>query len=452
MEPEYLTVSQLTRYLKRKFDFDPYLQQVYVTGEISNFRLRPNAHQYFSIKDDHAKLNVIMFKRQFEQLKFVPQEGMKVQAVGRLSLYEASGTYQLYLEQLSPDGVGALFEAYEQLKKKLAAEGAFNLHQRKLPKYPQRLAVITSESGAVIRDIMTTAHRRDPKVQLVLFPALVQGEAATADLVARLKQVYTAKPAFDAIIIGRGGGSIEDLWPFNEEALARTLLQSPIPVVSSVGHETDTTIADYIADVRAATPTAAAELVTPVYQEVKQHVQDLNLQLLLNFKHQLALKKQRLQRSQESYLMRHPDALYQGYSQHQDELRLRLLHATQILVGQQHQRFSQTQAALQRYPWAQQFKTLAAGLEQWQHRLAQITFHQVAASQQHLQGIAQQLDQLSPLQTLARGYTVLEDKNGKALTSAQQLSLHNPVKLTLRDGQAQATITSITLDKEQKNG
>ena len=221
MTQEYLSVTALTKYLKRKFDADPYLERVFLTGEISNFRLRPS-HQYFSLKDDGAKISAVMFKSAFNKVKFRPEEGMKVLVVGRISLFEASGNYQIYVEQMQPDGVGAFYQAYEQLKEKLAKEGLFSAPKKPLPRYPKKIAVITSPSGAVIRDIITTVRRRYPIAQLVLFPTVVQGEKAAPDIIRNLARVE-AQGDFDTVIIGRGGGSIEDLWPFNEESVARAL-------------------------------------------------------------------------------------------------------------------------------------------------------------------------------------------------------------------------------------
>jgi len=260
----YLSITAMTAYLKRKFDADPYLERVYLTGEISNFRLRPN-HQYFSLKDEHAKLSAVMFKGAFQKLSFQPEEGMKVLVIGRISLFESSGSYQLYIEHMEPDGVGALYQAYAQLKEKLAKEGLFQLPKQTLPAYPKRIAILTSPSGAVIRDIITTVRRRYPIVQLVLYPTVVQGEKAAGELIKNIQRVEE-DGQFDTMIIGRGGGSIEDLWPFNDEHLARTIVAAKTPIISSVGHETDTTIADLVADVRAATPTAAAELAGPVFR------------------------------------------------------------------------------------------------------------------------------------------------------------------------------------------
>ena len=273
----YLTVTALTKYIARKFTYDPYLERVYLVGEISNFRLRER-HQYFSIKDENAKIEAVMFQSNFSRIKFKPEDGMKVLVTGRIEVYEQTGKYQINIETMQPDGVGALYQAYEQLKAKLAQEGVFSRPKRPLVKFPKRIAVITSPSGAVIRDIITTTRRRYPIVQLVLFPAEVQGEYAKDSLVGRLKEV-NARGDFDTIIIGRGGGSIEDLWPFNEEEVARAIAASKIPVISSVGHETDTTLSDLAADVRAATPTAAAELATPVLADEILKLKDYQVRL-----------------------------------------------------------------------------------------------------------------------------------------------------------------------------
>ena len=251
MKENYLTVSALTKYLKQKFDRDPYLQQVYLTGEISNFRLRANSHQYFSLKDDGAKISAVMFKGAFNKLKFKPEEGQKVLVIGRITLYEGSGNYQINIEHMEPDGVGALYQALRQLQEKLAKEGLFSAPKKALPHFPKKIAVVTSPSGAVIRDIITTIKRRYPICEITLFPTLVQGTQAALDIAKNIN--YADSLGFDTMIIGRGGGSIEDLWPFNEEIVARSIFQAKTPIISSVGHETDTTIADLVADLRAPT-------------------------------------------------------------------------------------------------------------------------------------------------------------------------------------------------------
>jgi len=311
---DYLTVTALTQYLKRKFEVDPYLGKVYLTGEISNFRLRPHAHQYFSLKDDHAKISAIMFRSAFEKLKFTPETGMKVLVTGRISLYEPTGQYQIYVERMEPDGIGQLYQAYEQLKKKLADEGLFSAPKRQLPRFPKRIAVITSPSGAVIRDIITTTRRRYPIAQIVLYPAVVQGDGAAPDLVRQLERV-NATGTYDTLIIGRGGGSSEDLWPFNEETVARAIAASQIPVISSVGHETDTTIADLVADVRAATPTAAAELAVPVLTDEVVKLQQQRTRLYNAMTNRINFQQERLNKLMAAYVFRQPQRLYETYVQ-----------------------------------------------------------------------------------------------------------------------------------------
>lgn len=443
-ETDFLTVTQLTTYLKHKFDFDPYLQKVYLTGELSNFRLRPNSHQYFSLKDDHAKINAIMFKSVFQKIKFEPEEGMKVQIVGRISLYEPSGSYQIYVDTMEPLGVGALYQAYEQLKKKLSAEGLFAKNKRSLTKFPQKIAVVTSPSGAVIRDIITTSHRRDPKVQLVLFPAVVQGQAAAESLVQRLQQIYQYDD-FDTIIIGRGGGSIEDLWPFNEEIVARTMAASPVPIISSVGHETDTTIADLVADVRAATPTAAAELATPLLSDVLLEIQQLRFRAVNGFRRSLKSWQQKLAMQQESFLFQHPERLYQGYSQQLDLLEQRFQNVAQnYLVNQQQEYQRLTQRLLRQSPLnkVQNNQLQVQNLQQRTIRAFQVTLQQKRTTIQHT---AANLDQLSPLKTLARGYTYASDNKGQPLVKVADFTPQQEFELHLQDGQIKAQV----LKKEQ---
>lgn len=438
-DDEFLTVTQLTTYLKRKFDFDPYLQRVYLTGELSNFRLRPNSHQYFSLKDEHAKINAIMFKSAFQKVKFTPEEGMKVQVVGRLGLYEASGSYQIYVERMEPLGVGALYQAYEQLKKKLAAEGLFDVNKRPLSNYPQRIAVVTSRSGAVIRDIVTTSHRRDPKVQLVLFPAVVQGDAAAQSLVDRLHQIYQLG-GFDTIIIGRGGGSIEDLWPFNEEKVARAIVESPVPIISSVGHETDTTIADLVADVRAATPTAAAELATPQLSELLLSIQQQRFRLIHSFQRSLRLWRQRLTQQQQSFLFQHPERLYQGYAQQLDLLQQRFVRAQADYLRTRQQQLQQVQQRLLRQTPVNRVTNLTLQVDNLQQRLLRSFKMSLQQKRQDIQHQVAALDQLSPLKTLARGYTYATDNEAQPLTKRADFEVNQEFQLHLQDGKLLAKV------------
>lgn len=438
---DYLTVTALTQYLKAKFERDPYLDRVYLTGEISNFRLRPNAHQYFSLKDNKAKISAIMFKSAFEKIKFTPEEGMKVLVVGRISLYEATGNYQIYVERMEPDGLGALYQAYEQLKAKLLAEGLFDAPKQLLPRFPKRIAVITSPSGAVIRDIITTTQRRYPIAQLVLFPAVVQGDGAADILVDRLNQV-NQQGDFDTIIIGRGGGSIEDLWPFNEERVARAIVASQIPVISSVGHETDTTIADLVADVRAATPTAAAELATPVLTDEVLKLQQQRLRLYQAFSKTLALNKKQLVHLQNSYVLKQPQRLYDGYLQNVDQLHRRLLLAQQQRLQTSQQNVQLLQQRLQSQSPSGAIQQAQRMLTDTDHRLKRAIESLVQNRRQQAGQAVAALDLVSPLKILGRGFAYVTDDNQNVMKKTTDFTIDQSIELHVQDGLVNARVTA----------
>lgn len=414
---KYLTIRALTAYLKRKFDADPYLEKVYVTGEISNLGRRRGRHLYFSIKDPEgqAVISAAMFSYA-NRLKFVPEEGMKVNAVGRIQVYEPSGTYSIILEQMTPDGIGELFLAYEQLKKKLAAEGLFQLPKRPLPVFPKKIAVVTSPTGAVIEDIARTVQRRFPMAQVVLFPALVQGDKAAASVVKQIKRI-DASGEYDTLIVGRGGGAIEDLWAFNDETLARTIAAAKIPIISSVGHETDNTLADLVADHRAATPTAAAELATPVtLAQLVARLNELQLRLTVRMKTLITSRQQRLARVAQRPIFQQPDRLYVGYNQRVDQLSQRLSqHMQQRLVTAQHQ---------------------LDNLTQRQRQLRQTLLQ---APREKVQLLTAKLDLISPLKILTRGYVVLS-KADQVVRHVDELQPEDKVTVRLADGQATAKI------------
>lgn len=439
---DYLTVTTLTKYLKAKFEHDPYLDRVFLTGEISNFRLRPHAHQYFSLKDERAKISAIMFRSAFDKVKFTPEEGMKVLVVGRVSLYEPTGNYQIYIERMEPDGVGAFYQAYEQLKKKLAAEGLFQQTKRPLVRFPKKIAVITSPSGAVIRDIITTTRRRFPIAQIILFPTLVQGDSAAADIVAKIQQVNQFSD-FDTLIIGRGGGSIEDLWPFNEESVARAIAASKIPTISSVGHETDTTIADLVADVRAATPTAAAELAVPVLSEELLKLQQAQTRLYQALQNKIDLAKKQVEQLQQAYVFRQPQRLYDGYLQNVDQLKLRLQTAFQQQVQSQQQQFLQLQNRLQQQTPAHHLQQFTAQVTVLQQQLQQAMQQLMQQQRQQLQQAVQSLDHLSPLKIMARGYSYVTDQQQNVLKQATDFKPQQQVTLHVTDATIQAEIKSI---------
>lgn len=433
MAQQYLTVTALTKYLKRKFDADPYLERVYLTGEISNFRRRPN-HQYFSLKDDGAKISTVMFKGAFDKLRFQPEEGMKVLAVGRISLYEASGNYQMYIEHMEPDGVGALYQAYEQLKKKLAEEGLFSAPKKILPRFPKRIAVLTSPSGAVIRDIITTAQRRYPIAEIVLFPTVVQGDKAADDVVKNIQRVE-ADGTFDTMIIGRGGGSIEDLWPFNEERVARAIFAAETPVISSVGHETDTTIADLVADVRAATPTAAAELAVPVLSEEILRIEEKQTRLEQAFMYQIQRKQERFQRAVGSYIFRQPERLYEAQAIKLDQLQQRMNQSLQTQLYDKEKVASQLIYRLeQQLPKA---RLSAAGQEvtYLTQRLEKAIQLSVEKKEQRFLSALQSLDLLSPLKIMGRGYS-FTTKDEQVVKTIADIEAGDELNVHYQDGQA----------------
>ncbi|WP_278553217.1 exodeoxyribonuclease VII large subunit [Companilactobacillus farciminis] len=441
---QYLTVTALSQYLKRKFDVDPYLGHVYLMGEISNFRLRP-AHQYFSLKDDKAKISAIMFKSNFEKVKFKPEEGMKVLVQGRISLYEPAGSYQIYVDTMEPAGLGALYVAFEQLKKKLSQQGVFDLPKKPIPQFPKRIAVVTSESGAVIHDIMTTVARRFPIVQLVLYPAQVQGDGAAETIVEQLRRI-NEDGNFDTIIIGRGGGSIEDLWPFNEEIVAQAIVQSQIPVISSVGHETDTTIADLVADLRAATPTAAAELATPVLSETLQHLQDLHTRLHSAQNNLIAQYQDRVQNLSQNVFLQHPERIYEVYLQKVDGLENRLsqnlansLNRSKTELIQYANRLVRVSPRDQIYSYNnqvnRQYQILINNINKIINKNRNVFNSQVAT-----------LDSLSPLKTLSRGFAIPTNQKGRVLTKASDYQVDQTVNLRVRDGNVKLITKEISED------
>lgn len=438
---KYLTVTALSQYIKRKFEVDPYLGRVYLVGEISNFRLRPNAHQYFSLKDDKAKISAIMFKGAFSKLKFLPEEGMKVLITGRISVYEPSGTYQIYVDSMEPDGVGALYQAYEQLKNKLQQQGAFDLPKKPIPQFPQKIAIITSESGAVIRDIITTVGRRYPNVQLTLFPALVQGDQAASDIVRQITRVNQVGE-YDTLIIGRGGGSIEDLWPFNEETVAQAIINSQIPVISSVGHETDTTIADLVADVRAATPTAAAELATPDVTQLLLTINDYKNRIVAVSKRRINLLQEQLDKINNRAIMKHPERIYDVYVQKVDQLKTILLNNissklrnldSDLKINKQHLLNNNPQSLIQQQ---------SSALSMLKQKLTTYSKNILTKNRNDFNNKVDKLDSLSPLKTLSRGYSVVT-KDEKVLNSTQDFTKNDKINIKVSDGEIKATVDEV---------
>ena len=439
MSEEYVTVSALTKYIKYKFDKDPHLGRVYLTGEISNFRLRPT-HQYFSLKDEQAIISATMFQSAFKKIQFRPEEGMKVLVIGKVSVFEKTGQYQINIEHMEPDGVGALFLAYEQLKKKLEAEGLFSLPKKPIPQFPKKIAILTSESGAVIQDIQTTVARRFPIVQLVLYPTVVQGVHAVNSILKNLDLVE--QEDYDVVIIGRGGGSIEDLWAFNEEPVVRRVAQLSIPVISSVGHETDTTLIDFVSDMRAATPTAAAEITTPVLMEIHQQLRNLQTRLEQALSRQLQIKRERMQALANASIFQNPERIYQVYQQRVDQLEMRLTQMMQQTVQQKRQQLVKNQHRLELASPSRRVQTEKQALQYLAKRLEQAQVQLMKDKKQQFQRAIQQLDLLSPLKIMNRGYGILQQEE-TIIKSVEQLEVDQELTIQLVDGTVRSKVTSV---------
>ena len=319
MDKEYLKISELNNYIKSVLDKDTFLNKVYLKGEISNFKNHTRGHLYFTLKDDTSRISAVMFQSSAVKLTFVPEDGMNVLVSGRISAYPAQGSYQVYVDTMEPDGLGALYIEYEKLKKKLAAQGLFaESHKVPIPRFPERIGVITAPTGAAVRDIMSTIKRRYPMCEAILFPCLVQGRDAAPDIVRQIKRADAY--GVDTIIVGRGGGSIEDLWAFNEEIVAEAIYDCITPIISAVGHEIDWTIADFVADLRAPTPTGAAEMAVPTVLDIKTLIDNYKIRLNKNIKNMVNTKFIKLRSLRQSFILKNPMSMYEVKEQKLDTL------------------------------------------------------------------------------------------------------------------------------------
>ena len=395
-----LSVSQLNRYIKMNFDADENLANIFISGEISNFTNHyRTGHLYFTLKDDSAAVRAVMFNSSAKRLKFMPEDGMKVIARGRVSVYEASGQYQLYVDDMQPDGVGALNLAYEQLKEKLQKEGLFSeLHKKPLPPYPEKVGVITSPTGAAVRDIINVLGRRFPYAEIVFCPVLVQGDGAHLQLTDAVN-LFNSERAADVIIIGRGGGSIEDLWEFNDEGLARAVYNSEIPVISAVGHETDFTICDFVADMRAPTSSAAAELAVPDANELQYALSALKNRMFLNVSSGIADRRSRLEYLTSKGALKSPDEMLSNRSQRLDTAFSKMLSSYENRIGGKKVEFISAATALSK---------------------------------------------LDPMSVLMRGFAFVSDKNGKNVYSSQALAKGDKINVRFHDGSAVCEVKEIT--------
>ena len=423
MEDRYLSVSAITRYLKAKFDVDENLQTVFLRGEISNFKAHTTGHFYFSLKDESSKINAIMFRSNASKVLFKPVDGMKVLVTGRISVYEAMGSYQIYVDEMLEDGVGNLYIAFEQLKKKLKSEGLFDeAHKRKIPKIPKRVGIITASTGAAIRDIMTTIKRRFPICETILFPTLVQGENAKDDIVRNIERAQNYD--LDVLIVGRGGGSIEDLWPFNEEIVARAIYNSKVPVISAVGHEVDFTIADFVADLRAPTPTAAAELAVPNMSDLKKHIDQLGIRLNESILKKVNYLKLYLESVKNSFVIKNPQIMFENKKQ---SLFLMGDKLNDIMLGK-----------------VDKYKNEMAKLKK--SYVLENPYLLYKDKINEVKNIIDKLNLLNPLNILARGYSITY-LNEKALKSIKEVKKDDLLDIKLNDGVLKTSVLEVREDK-----
>ncbi len=401
------TVSELNRYIKGKLQVDPHLRNLWVGGELSNFKWHRSGHMFFTLKDAHASLRCVFFKGYNQFCAFRPEDGMEVWIRGNISVYEKEGLYQLYVEEMEPAGVGSLYLAYEQLKNRLEKEGLFQtVYKTSLPPFPRNIALITSPTGAALQDMLTTAQRRFPQINVVVVESLVQGSQAPGELVRALKYVEKHLDV-DLAVLARGGGSLEELWAFNSEELARAIFHCSVPIVSAVGHETDFTIADLVADLRASTPTAAMELILPDAEELEKHLQDL------------------LRRSGRGLLGR----------LEQEKQRLVYAH------GRQFQELPRRRIEKEKERWAD--------LNQ---RLKRALLEDLTSRGRRLSSLSEKLESLSPFSIMHRGYTYCEDAQGRLVRSAREVQPGQRLHLHFVDGRVKTQVEEINLDPEEGKG
>lgn len=424
-DEKYLTVGAITKYLKYKFDTDANLKQVFIKGEISNFKAHTSGHFYFSIKDETSKINAIMFSSNASKLNFMPADGMKVMVTGRITVYEATGGYQIYVNDMMEDGIGNLYVAFEKLKKQLASEGLFDeTHKKKIPTIPTRVGIITASTGAAIRDILSTIKRRFPICETVLFPSLVQGDAAAVDIVRNIKRAEQYD--LDVLIIGRGGGSIEDMWPFNEEIVARAIYDCSIPTISAVGHEIDFTIADFVADLRAPTPTGAAELAVPNLLDLQKQIQNLKIRGSENILQKVNYNTLYLESIKNSFVIKNPMIMYENKKQALDMMFEKVVN----LIGNQ----------------VHQSRVHLTHLKE--HYILNNPTELYKTSRLELNNLIEKLEVINPLGVLKRGYT-LNYQEDRLIASIHDVKEDHVMKTVFHDGEIEAKIISV---KEKKHG
>ena len=407
---KYISVTQLNKYIKYKIDNDTNLNIVFLKGEISNFKAHTRGHFYFTLKDETSRINAIMFSSNTKNVLFNPQDGMKVLVTGRISVFESTGQYQIYVEEMQEDGIGALYVAFEQLKKKLEQEGLFRQEVKKqIPKIPRRVGVITAPTGAAIRDIISTIKRRWPLTEIYLFPALVQGEMAKDTIVAQIK--HAQQFDLDTLIVGRGGGSIEDLWPFNEEIVAREIYNCRIPVISAVGHEIDFTISDFVSDLRAPTPTGAAEMAVPQKQDVQNYLYQIDIRLNKVINNMINLNHEKLNKITTNYIFKNPISIYEKKELFYDTTIDKLKYTMNNLLNINNNKYNSIVSSY----------ILTNPIQLIDNKINKFEI------------IVSKLETLSPLLTIKRGYT-LTKLNNKVITSSKKVKKGDTIEIEFSDG------------------
>ena len=423
MNNNYITITEVNRYIKEILNDDLLLKKVYLKGEISNFKAHSRGHYYFTLKDENSRISAVMFSFNNKNLNFTPYDGMKVLVTGKIDVYEASGAYQIYVEDMAPDGIGALYVAFEQLKKKLLAEGLFDKEKKKkIRRVPNTIGIITSPTGAAIKDILTTIKRRFPVCNTILFPALVQGEEAALDIAKKIKLANELKDVYgiDTLIVGRGGGSLEDLWPFNEEIVARAIYESNIPVISAVGHEIDVTISDYVADLRAPTPTAAAELAVPDINTIITYLDTSKSRSFTALNNIINNNYQRLEGIKNSYILTRPITMYEIKEQKLDILLDNLnRNINKILENNRIKLYTYSNSYILNNP--------------------EMLYKYSA---QKLEHIISKLEVLNPLNTLNRGYAIIK-REDKVLSSIKNINKDDIIKISLKDGELSSKVIKV---------
>ncbi|PKR78952.1 exodeoxyribonuclease VII large subunit [Halalkalibacillus sediminis] len=434
MQEKYLTVTALTKYIKRKIETDKHLKNVWLQAEISNFNLHSRGHMYFTLKDQGAKISAVMFASDNQRLKFTPENGTKVILRGDIGLYEPQGQYQIYVRDMQPDGIGALYLAYEELKKKLTSEGLFE-DSRKLPiqAFPNHIAIITSPTGAAVRDIITTLKRRYPSAKRTIIPVSVQGKNAAPSIAEALKKANSIE-SVDTIIIGRGGGSIEELWAFNEEIVARAIEKSHKPIISAVGHETDFTISDFVADLRAPTPTAAAELAVPSIEELKKTINQYTHRLHHEFKSQLMTHKERIQSLRNSYAFKYPAHLTRQKEQDLDRLVVALSRSSNQLIENRTNTLRTYMEKLKANRPDHLIREKKRDVHELHKKMDQTIQTTIDRNEHRFSRAVDKLMILNPLETMKRGYSITYGDKGEVIKSTDQVKTGDDINLTLQDG------------------